>query len=39
MGSGLDREILQKSYENVMTESFLSKKTIPELGRTQDGSR
>jgi hypothetical protein len=31
MGSGLDREILQKSYENVMTEAFYQKKQYPSL--------
>ncbi|HMA82455.1 MAG TPA: ABC transporter substrate-binding protein [Candidatus Binatia bacterium] len=31
MGSGLDREILEKSYDNVMTEAFYSKKQYPSL--------
>jgi hypothetical protein len=29
MGSGLDRETLEKSYENVMTESMYPKKQYP----------
>jgi ABC-type nitrate/sulfonate/bicarbonate transport system substrate-binding protein len=31
MGSGLDRETLEKSYENVMTEAMYSKKQYPSL--------
>ena len=31
MGSGLDRETLEKSYDNVMTEAFYSKKQYPSL--------
>ena len=31
MGSGLDREILEKSYDNVMHESFYPKKQYPSL--------
>jgi len=31
MGSGLDRETLEKSYENVMSEAFYSKKQYPSL--------
>jgi ABC-type nitrate/sulfonate/bicarbonate transport system substrate-binding protein len=31
MGSGLDRETLEKSYENVMTEAFYPKKQYPSL--------
>jgi ABC-type nitrate/sulfonate/bicarbonate transport system substrate-binding protein len=31
MGSGIDREILEKSYENVMTEAFFPKKQFPSL--------
>jgi ABC-type nitrate/sulfonate/bicarbonate transport system substrate-binding protein len=31
MGSGLDREILEKSYANVMTEAFYPKKQYPSL--------
>jgi hypothetical protein len=31
MGSGIDREILEKSYENVMTEAFFPKKQYPSL--------
>jgi len=31
MGSGLDREILEKSRENVMTEALYSKKQYPSL--------
>ncbi len=39
MGSGLDRETLERSYENVMTEAHLSEKAISESRRTQDGAR
>jgi len=31
MGSGLDRETLERSYENVMTEAFYPKKQYPSL--------
>jgi ABC-type nitrate/sulfonate/bicarbonate transport system substrate-binding protein len=31
MGSNLDREILEKSWENVMTEAFYPKKQYPSL--------
>src|ERR671923_681020 len=31
MGSGSDREVLEKSYENVMTEAFFPKKQYPSL--------
>ncbi len=31
MGSGLDRATLEKSYDNVMTEAFYSKKQYPSL--------
>jgi NitT/TauT family transport system substrate-binding protein len=31
MGSGIDREILEKSWENVMTETFFTKKQYPSL--------
>jgi NitT/TauT family transport system substrate-binding protein len=31
MGSGLDRETLEKSYDNVMTEAFYPKKQYPSL--------
>ena len=31
MGSGLDRETLQKSYENVMTEAMYTKKQYPSI--------
>jgi NitT/TauT family transport system substrate-binding protein len=31
MGSGLDRETLEKSYENVMTEAMYAKKQYPSL--------
>lgn len=31
MGSGLDREILEKSYDNVMHEAFYPKKQYPSL--------
>src|SRR5947199_8439649 len=31
MGSGIDREILEKSRENVLTETFLPKKQYPSL--------
>ena len=31
MGSGLDHEILEKSWENVMTEAFYPKKQYPSL--------
>jgi NitT/TauT family transport system substrate-binding protein len=31
MGSGLERETLEKSYENVMTEAFYPKKQYPSL--------
>jgi ABC-type nitrate/sulfonate/bicarbonate transport system substrate-binding protein len=31
MGSGQDRETLEKTYENVMTEAFYSKKQYPSL--------
>jgi len=31
MGSGLDRETLQKSYENVMTEAMYPKKQYPSI--------
>ena len=31
MGSGLDHETLEKSYENVMTEAFYPKKQYPSL--------
>jgi ABC-type nitrate/sulfonate/bicarbonate transport system substrate-binding protein len=31
MGSGLDRETLEKSYEDVMTESMYPKKQYPSL--------
>jgi hypothetical protein len=31
MGSGLDRETLEKSYENVMTETMYPKKQYPSL--------
>jgi NitT/TauT family transport system substrate-binding protein len=31
MGSGVDRETLEKSYENVMTEAFYPKKQYPSL--------
>lgn len=31
MGSGVDRETLEKSYDNVMTEAFYSKKQYPSL--------
>jgi ABC-type nitrate/sulfonate/bicarbonate transport system substrate-binding protein len=31
MGGGVDREILEKSYENVLSESFYPKKQYPSL--------
>jgi ABC-type nitrate/sulfonate/bicarbonate transport system substrate-binding protein len=31
MGSGIDREILEKSRENVLTEAFFPKKQYPSL--------
>ena len=31
MGSGVEREILEKSYENVMSETLFSKKQYPSL--------
>jgi NitT/TauT family transport system substrate-binding protein len=31
MGSGVEQEILEKSYENVMTEAFFPKKQYPSL--------
>jgi hypothetical protein len=31
MGSGVDRETLEKSYDNVMTEAFYPKKQYPSL--------
>ena len=31
MGSGLDRETLERSYENVMTEAMYPKKQYPSL--------
>jgi hypothetical protein len=36
MGSGVDRETLEKSYENVMTEAFYPKSNI-KPGGAEDG--